>query len=75
VTVSTGPGAADDLVRVPSALEQTADEARRTLEAARFEVLTIPVAAVAEDVVIAHSPAAGQEAPRGSLVVVYAGGG
>ena len=50
------------------------DAAEETLEASRFEVLTIPVPAVSEDVVVAHSPAAGADAPRGSVVVVYAGG-
>jgi beta-lactam-binding protein with PASTA domain len=74
VSVSRGSGQ-PTLVRVPNALDQSAAEATATLEAARFEVLTIPVAAVAEDVVIAHSPAAGAQAPRGALVVVYAGGG
>lgn len=73
LSVSRGPGQ-PVLVRVPSALDQTAAEAQETLEQARFEVLTIPVPAVDEDTVIAHSPAAGAQAPRGSLVVVYAGG-
>lgn len=74
LTVSSGRGAAP-LIRVPSALDQTASEAQTTLEGAMFEVLTIPVAAVQEDRVIAHSPAAGAEAPRGALVIVYAGAG
>ena len=53
-----------------------ADEAdgRAALERVGFDVLTIDVPAVGEDVVVAHSPPAAARVPRGSLVILYAGG-
>jgi serine/threonine-protein kinase len=73
LTVSTGRAPAAE-VPVPDALDGTAAEAQSTLERAGFEVLTIPIPAVTEDVVVYHSPAAGTRTPRGALVLVYAGG-
>jgi serine/threonine-protein kinase len=73
VSVSTGPIPAAE-VPVPDALGQTAGEGQTTLERAGFEVLAIPVPAVTEDTVIFHSPAGGTRIPRGSLIVLYAGG-
>jgi eukaryotic-like serine/threonine-protein kinase len=72
VTVSTGPSPAAE-VPVPNALDQTAAEGQATLERAGFEVLAIPIPAVTEDTVVFHSPAAGIQIPRGSLVVLYTG--
>ena len=73
VNVSTGPNPNAE-VPVPDALEQTSAEGQATLERAGFEVLTIPVPAVTEDTVVFHSPAGGTMIPRGSLIVLYAGG-
>jgi beta-lactam-binding protein with PASTA domain len=73
LSVSTGPVPAAEVL-VPNALEQTAAAGQTTLERAGFEVLAIPVPAVTEDTVIFHSPTAGSRIPRGSLIVLYAGG-
>ena len=69
--VSVGPNPPEK-VTVPDATEQT--EGRAALEQARFEVLTIKLPAVTQDVVVSHSPAAADRVPRGSLVILYAGG-
>lgn len=71
--VSVGPNPPEK-VTVPDATEQTEAEGRAALEQARFEVLTIKLPAVTEDVVVSHSPAAADRVPRGSLVILYAGG-
>jgi beta-lactam-binding protein with PASTA domain len=73
LNVSTGPAPRPD-VTVPDATEQTEAEGRAALEQAGFEVLTIKVPAVTQDVVVSHSPAAADRVPRGSLVILYAGG-
>ena len=57
LNVSIGPNPAEN-VTVPDATEQTEAAGRALLEKARFEVLTIPVPAVTDDVVIQHSPPA-----------------
>jgi PASTA domain len=44
------------------------------LEQAGLEVQTIKVPAVADDVVVSISPPANDRIPRGSLVILYAGG-
>ena len=61
-------------VTVPDATEKPEAEGRAVLERARFEVLTIKVPAVEDDIVVSHSPAAATQVPRGSLVILYAGG-
>jgi serine/threonine-protein kinase len=71
--VSIGPNPRPN-VTVPDAAEQTAAEGRATLEQAGFEVQTIPVPAVTQDVVVSQSPAANDRVPRGSLVLLYVGG-
>ena len=53
--VSVGPNPPEK-VTVPDATEQTEAEGRAALEQARFEVLTIKLPAVTEDVVVSHSP-------------------
>jgi beta-lactam-binding protein with PASTA domain len=73
MNVSVGPNPAEN-VTVPDATEQTEAAGRALLEKARFEVLTIPVPAVTEDIVVAHSPPPADRVPRGSLVILYAGG-
>jgi hypothetical protein len=73
VSVSKGPSPPVDVV-VPNVIGKTQAEARDTLEKSLFEVIVIPVKAVTEDQVVSHSPAAGVPIPRGSIVVVYAGG-
>lgn len=73
MNVSVGPNPAEN-VTVPDATEQTEAAARALLETARFEVLTIPVPAVTEDVVVSHTPPPADRVPRGSLVILYAGG-
>lgn len=73
LNVSTGLNPAEN-VTVPDATEQTEAEGRSTLEGAGFEVLTIPVPAVTDDVVVSHSPPAADRIPGGSLVILYAGG-
>jgi eukaryotic-like serine/threonine-protein kinase len=73
VNVSTGPNPATN-VTVPDATEMTVAEGRAALEQAGFEVATIKVPAVTQDVVVSHSPAAADRVPRGSLVILYAGG-
>jgi len=73
LNVSVGPNPPEN-VTVPDATEQTEAAGRALLEKARFEVLTIPVPAVTDDVVIQHSPPAADRVPRGSLVILYAGG-
>jgi beta-lactam-binding protein with PASTA domain len=73
VSVSKGPSPPVDVV-VPDVIGKTQAEARDTLEQSLFEVIVIPVRAVTEDQVVSHSPAAGIRIPRGSTVVVYAGG-
>jgi eukaryotic-like serine/threonine-protein kinase len=72
LTVSAGNAAAD--VAVPDVSDQTQAEAQTALERAGFDVQTIDVPAVAEDTVIYHTPSAATRVPRGSLVIVYAGG-
>ena len=59
---------------MPDATEQTEADGRAALEQVGFEVQTIEVPAVTEDVVVSHSPAAAARVPRGSVVIVYAGG-
>ena len=71
--VSVGPNPAAN-VTVPDGTEKTEAEGRAALEGAGFEVLTIKVPAVTQDVVVSHSPAAADRIPRGSLVILYAGG-
>jgi hypothetical protein len=73
VDVSKGPSPPVDVV-VPDVIGETQAEARDTLEQSLFEVIVIPVRAVTEDQVVSHSPAAGIRIPRGSIVIVYAGG-
>jgi PASTA domain len=73
LNVSTGPSPPDN-VTVPDATEQTEAEGRALLEQARFEVLTIAVPAVTDDIVVSQSPAPADRIPRGSLVILYAGG-
>ncbi len=73
VNVSNGPNP-PELVLVPDATDKTEADGRAALEQARFEVLTIKVPAVTDDVVVAHSPPPSARIPRGSLVIVYAGG-
>jgi beta-lactam-binding protein with PASTA domain len=73
LNVSTGPSPRSN-VTVPDATEKTEAEGRAALEQAGFEVLTIKVPAVTQDVVVSHSPAAADRVPRGSLVILYAGG-
>ena len=73
LSVSTGPNPRPNVI-VPQATEKTEAEGRAALEQAGFEVLTIEVPAVQEDVVVSHSPAAADRVPRGSLVILYAGG-
>jgi eukaryotic-like serine/threonine-protein kinase len=71
--VSVGPNPRPN-VTVPDATEKTEAEGRAALEQAGFEVQTIAVPAVTQDVVVSHSPAAADRVPRGSLVILYAGG-
>lgn len=73
LNVSVGPNPAEN-VTVPDATEQTEAAGRALLEKARFEVLTIPVPAITDDVVVQHSPPPADRVPRGSLVILYAGG-
>ena len=73
LNVSTGPSPAV-IVTVPDATEQTEAEGRAALEQVGFEVQTINVPAVTEDTVVSQSPAAADRIPRGSLVLLYAGG-
>jgi beta-lactam-binding protein with PASTA domain len=73
LNVSIGPSPPAN-VTVPDAAEQPEADGRAALERAGFEVLTINVAAVTEDVVVSQSPAAADRVPRGSLVILYAGG-
>jgi beta-lactam-binding protein with PASTA domain len=61
-------------VPVPDATEQTEADGRAALEQAGFEVQTIKIPAVMDDVVVSHSPPAADRVPRGSLVILYAGG-
>jgi len=62
------------IVTVPDATEKTEAEGRAALEQVGFEVQTINVPAVTEDTVVSQSPAAADRVPRGSLVLLYAGG-
>jgi eukaryotic-like serine/threonine-protein kinase len=71
--VSVGPNPRPN-VTVPDATEKTEADGRAALEQAGFEVQTIKVPAVKQDVVVSHSPAAADRVPRGSLVILYAGG-
>jgi beta-lactam-binding protein with PASTA domain len=73
LNVSTGSNPAVN-VPVPDATEQPEADGRAALEQAGFEVLTINVPAVTEDIVVSQSPAAADRVPRGSLVILYAGG-
>jgi beta-lactam-binding protein with PASTA domain len=73
LNVSVGPSPAAN-VTVPDATEQTEADGRAALEEAGFEVQTINVPAVTEDTVVSQSPAAADRVPRGSLVLLYAGG-
>ena len=73
LNVSTGPSPPAN-VTVPDATEQTEVDGRAALEQVGFEVLTIKVPAVTDDIVVSHSPPANDRIPRGSLVILYAGG-
>jgi eukaryotic-like serine/threonine-protein kinase len=73
LNVSTGPKPAV-IVTVPDATEQTEADGRAALEQAGFEVQTIEIPAVTEDLVVSQSPPAADRVPRGSLVLLYAGG-
>jgi beta-lactam-binding protein with PASTA domain len=72
LTVSIGQNPREK-VTVPNATGTEA-EGRAALEQAGLEVLTIKVPAVADDVVVSISPPANDRIPRGSLVILYAGG-
>ena len=61
-------------VTVPDATEQTEADGRAALEQVGFEVQTINVPAVTDDIVVSQSPPAADRVPRGSLVILYAGG-
>ena len=54
MNVSVGPNPAEN-VTVPDATEQTEAAGRALLEKAGFEVMTIPVPAVTEDIVVSHA--------------------
>ena len=73
LNVSIGPNPRAK-VTVPDATGQTEAEGRAALEQAGLEVLTIKIPAVTEDTVVSHSPASSDRVPRGSLVILYAGG-
>ena len=73
LNVSIGPNPPVN-VTVPDATEQTEADGRAALEQVGFEVQTINVPAVKEDIVVSQSPAAADRVPRGSLVLLYAGG-
>ena len=73
LNVSTGPSPPAN-VTVPDATEQTEADGRAALEQVGFEVQTIKVPAVTDDIVVSHSPPANDRIPRGSLVILYAGG-
>ena len=73
LNVSTGANPPVN-VTVPDATEQTEADGRAALEQAGFEVQTINVPAVTDDIVVSQSPAAADRVPRGSLVILYAGG-
>lgn len=73
LNVSIGPTPAVK-VTVPDATEKTEADGRAALEQAGFEVQTIQVPAVTEDIVVSQSPPSAARVPRGSLVLVYAGG-
>ena len=73
LNVSIGPKPPAN-VTVPDATEQTEADGRAALEQVGFEVQTINVPAVTEDVVVSQSPASADRVPRGSLVLLYAGG-
>ena len=73
LNVSNGPSPSPN-VTVPDATEKTEAEGRAVLEKAGFEVQTIKLPAVKQDVVVSHSPAGADRVPRGSLVILYAGG-
>ena len=73
LNVSNGPNPPAN-VTVPDATEQTEADGRAALEQAGFEVQTINVPAVTEDIVVSQSPASADRVPRGSLVLLYAGG-
>ena len=73
LNVSTGPSPPAN-VTVPDATEQTEVDGRAALEQVGFEVLTIKIPAVTDDIVVSHSPPANDRIPRGSLVILYAGG-
>jgi beta-lactam-binding protein with PASTA domain len=72
LTVSIGRNPREK-VTVPNATGTEA-EGRAALEQAGLEVLTIKVPAVPDDVVVSISPPANDRIPRGSLVILYAGG-
>ena len=73
LNVSTGPSPPAN-VPVPDATEQPEADGRAALEQAGFEVQTINVPAVTDDIVVSQSPPAADRVPRGSLVILYAGG-
>ncbi len=73
MNVSIGPNPPVK-VTVPDATEQTEADGRAALERAGFEVQTIRVPAVTDDIVVSQSPPSAARVPRGSLVLVYAGG-
>jgi beta-lactam-binding protein with PASTA domain len=73
LNVSIGPNPPAK-VTVPDATEKTEADGRAALEQVGFEVQTIRVPAVTEDIVVSQSPASAARVPRGSLVLVYAGG-
>ena len=74
LTVSTGPNPPVN-VPVPDVVGKTRADAQAALERAGFDVQAIDVPAVEGDEVIDQTPAAaGLRIPRGSLVLLYAGG-
>ena len=73
LNVSTGPNPAV-IVTVPDATRADRGRRRAALEQVGFEVQTINVPAVTDDIVVSQSPAAADRVPRGSLVLLYAGG-
>lgn len=66
LTVSKGP----ELVQVPEVEGEDADRARRTLEAAGFEV-RVRALPLLNSTVLNQSPDGGQQAPRGSTVTLW----
>jgi serine/threonine-protein kinase len=73
LVVSSGP----DTVAVPDVVGMTQSQATAALRSAGFTVRVVPVASTPANRgrVIAQSPLAGSEAPRGSAVTITVGGG